>query len=80
MAGQPDLILQLARHVAADLRAKGYPAFQLHAITQVSLNGRRPVGMIDPAVDLLSIRDVGPRNWVLPAPEEPPARNQPVPE
>ena len=80
MAGQPDLILQLARHVAADLRAKGYPAFQLHAITQVSLNGRRPVGMIDPAVDLLSIRDVGPRNWVLPAPDEPPARNQPVPE
>ena len=68
MAGQPDLILQLGRHIGEELRARGYPAFTLHAITKVSLNGRPPQPLIDPAVDLMSIRDIGPRDWVLPGP------------
>lgn len=72
MAGQPDLILQLARAIGRDLEARGYRGFELHAITQVSLNGRAPVAMIDPAVDLLAVRDVGERTWVLPAPDAPP--------
>lgn len=72
MAGQPDLILQLARRVAADLEDRGYRDFTLHAETQVSLNGRAPHPMIDPEVDLRSLSDVGPRDWVLPAPTEPP--------
>lgn len=74
MAGQPDLILQLAHHIGDELRRRGYPPFTLHAITRVSLNGRPPQPMIDPAVDLLQIRDVGPRTWVLPGPTTPPAR------
>jgi len=75
MAGQPDLILQLAHHVGADLRARGYPPFTLHAITQVSLNGRSPQPMIDPTVDLLNVQDLGPRSsWVLPGPITAPAR------
>lgn len=65
MGGQPDLILQLARHIGDDLHARGYRDFTLHAMTRVSLNGRAPTAMIDPAIDLLSIRDVGPRDWVL---------------
>lgn len=73
MAGQPDLILQLARHIADDLEARGYRDFGLHAETQVSLNGRVGHPMIDPEVDLRTISDVGPRDWVLPAPTEPPA-------
>lgn len=77
-AGQPDLILQLARHVGADLHAKGYRDFTLHAITRVSLNGRPPIAMIDPTVDLLSVSDVGPRTWVLPEPGSQPPRNQPL--
>jgi hypothetical protein len=72
MGGQPDLILQLARRIATDLHDKGYRDFTLHAETKVSLNGRAPHAMIDPAVDLLSITDVGPRTWVLPEPDEPP--------
>jgi hypothetical protein len=68
MAGQPDLILQLARHIGDDMHARGYRAFTLHAITHVSLNGRPPQAMIDPAIDLLAIDDIGPRDWVLPAP------------
>ncbi len=74
MAGQPDLILQLARRVATDLEDRGYRDFTLHAETQVSLNGRAPHPMIDPEVDLRSLTDVGPRDWVLPAPEEPPPK------
>ena len=77
-AGQPDLILQLARRIGDDLHAKGYREFTLHAITRVSLNGRAPIAMIDPEVDLLTVRDLGPRTWVLPGPSEPPARNRPL--
>jgi hypothetical protein len=72
MGGQPDLILQLARAIGRDLRARGYRDFRVHAITAVSLNGRPPRPMIDPGVDLLEVSDVGPRTWVLPAPEGPP--------
>jgi vitamin K-dependent gamma-carboxylase len=72
MAGQPDLILQLARHVGDDLRARGFRDFAVHADTYVSLNGRTPIPMIDPSVDLLQVRDIGPRDWVLPAPPEAP--------
>jgi vitamin K-dependent gamma-carboxylase len=72
MSGQPDLILQLARAIGRDLASRGYRSFQLRALTAVSLNGRAPVPMIDPAVDLLTVRDVGERRWVLPAPTGPP--------
>lgn len=72
MAGQPDLILQLARHIGRDLRAQGYRDFEIRAETLVSLNSRRAVPMIDPTVDLLRVRDIGPRTWVLPEPPGPP--------
>ncbi len=78
LGGQPDLILQLARHVAADLRRKGHRDFTLHADTAVSINGRPSVPMIDPRVDLLTVRDVGARDWVLPAPTTPAGRVLPV--
>src|SRR5690606_21042969 len=77
MGGQPDLILQLAHAIGRDLRARGYRDFRLPAIAHVSLNGRRPRLMIDPAVDLLEVRDRGPRTWVLPAPDEPPPHVRP---
>jgi hypothetical protein len=79
MAGQPDLILQLARRIAVDLRAEGHAGFAIHADTRVSLNGRTPVPMIDPEVDLLAITDLGPRDWVLPAPPEDPPLLRPLP-
>ncbi|MGN6103871.1 MAG: HTTM domain-containing protein [Kofleriaceae bacterium] len=72
MSGQPDLILQLAHAIGRDLHQRGYRDFEVHAVTLVSLNGRRPVPMIDPAVDLLQISDRGPRTWVLPEPSGPP--------
>jgi len=78
LGGQPDLILQLAHHIGRELRARGYRDFALHAITRVSINGRAPVPLIDPTVDLLRVRDLGPRDWVLPAPSGPPAQVRPV--
>ena len=79
MGGQPDLILQLARRIAADFRAAGHGDVAVHADTRVSLNGRRPVPMIDPEVDLARVRDLGPRDWVLPAPTDPPIHLRPRP-
>jgi vitamin K-dependent gamma-carboxylase len=78
MSGQPDLILQLAREIGRDLEKRGYHDFTIHAVTRVSLNGRRPSPMIDPDVDLLHVSDVGPRTWVLDAPEAPPPHVLPL--
>jgi hypothetical protein len=69
MAGQPDLILQLARRIRADFGGD----VEVHAETRVSLNGRRGVALIDPEVDLARVDDVLPRaDWVTDAPATPP--------
>jgi len=78
MGGQPDLILQLARHVGDDLHRRGYHRVRVFAETSVSLNGRPPKPMIDPMVDLLRVHDVGPREWVLSEPREAPPIIQPL--
>ncbi|HYD47002.1 MAG TPA: HTTM domain-containing protein [Terriglobales bacterium] len=73
MAGQPDLVLQLAHHIAADLRARGVRDPEVRAEAWVSLNGRRAALMIDPSVDLTRIDDgVTSASWILPAPQDPP--------
>jgi vitamin K-dependent gamma-carboxylase len=72
MAGQPDLILQLARRIGKDLVAQGHRDVRVRALTSVSLNARRGVPLIDPDRDLLRVRDLGERDWVLPDPESTP--------
>jgi hypothetical protein len=78
MAAQPDLILQVARKIGSDMRARGFRHVRVFADTQVSLNGRAPAPLIDPTIDLLSIRDVGTREWVLPQPLTEPPVIQPL--
>jgi hypothetical protein len=78
MAGQPDLILQLARHIGDDLRARGHRDIRVFAETTVSLNGRPARPLIDPAVDLLTVRDLGARGWVLPEPTTSPPTIDPL--
>jgi vitamin K-dependent gamma-carboxylase len=51
MSTQPDMIAQYARHVAARF-AREDAAVEVYADAWVSLNGRRPQRLIDPAVDL----------------------------
>jgi hypothetical protein len=73
MSGQPDLILQLARRIAADFEARGYEDVEIRADALVSLNGRRAVPMIDPDVDLAQERDtVAVMRWIEPRPLEDP--------
>jgi hypothetical protein len=69
MSGQPDLILQLARRIAADFEAQGYEEVEVRADALVSLNGRRAAPMIDPDVDLAQERDtVAVMRWIEPRP------------
>ena len=73
MSGQPDLILQLAHHIAEDFAARGMSDVEVRVDALVSLNGRIPAPLIDPQVDLAKIQDgVGRADWILPAPREAP--------
>lgn len=63
MAQDPDLIREMARHLAADLKARGFQHIQIRADAFATLNGRPSQRMIDPTVDLAA--NVS-RNWILP--------------
>jgi len=73
MAGQPDLILQLAHHIAADVRQRGIADPEVRVEALVSLNGRPAAPMIDPTVDLTTVSDgLAAATWILPVPDDPP--------
>jgi vitamin K-dependent gamma-carboxylase len=57
MSAQPDLILQLARHIAADLKTKGLAVTEVRADVVASLNAKPPERLIDPAANLLLATD-----------------------
>lgn len=79
MASQPDLVLQLAHHIQRDLEGRGFGPVEVRVESKVSLNGRRGALMIDPNVDLTTVRDgVAPARWILPAPTEAPPATRPV--
>jgi vitamin K-dependent gamma-carboxylase len=73
MSGQPDLIQQLARRIADDLRKQGRGEIEIHAEARVSLNGRPARLLIDPSVDLARVPvGIAPAPWILPGPSDPP--------
>ncbi|MBX3247598.1 MAG: HTTM domain-containing protein [Myxococcales bacterium] len=75
MSGQPDLILQLARRIAEDFRARGHAQVEVRVDAFASLNGRPLARLIDPEVDLAQVRDgIGFASWILPAPDSAPIR------
>jgi vitamin K-dependent gamma-carboxylase len=75
LSGQPDLILQLAHYIRDDFERRGLGPVEVRVDALVSLNGRRLAPLIDPTVDLTSVRDgIGRARWILPAPTEPPPR------
>ncbi|XXY14329.1 HTTM domain-containing protein [Sorangium sp. So ce216] len=79
MAGQPDLILQLSRRIREDFERRGRGPVEVRADALVSLNGRRIARLIDPGVDLASVRDgIGPASYILPGPKEPPPHIRPL--
>ena len=73
MSGQPDLIVQLGKHIAWDFKRKGFGEVEVRVDALVSLNGRKPALLIDPDVDLNRV-DIGwaPADWIRPMPAEPP--------
>jgi len=60
IAKQPDLIWQFAQTLNKELNKKKIIHAKIYAYTQVRLNGRPPQPLIDPTVDLSSVR----WNWL----------------
>lgn len=77
LGGQPDLILQLAHHIADEAKKRG-DEVEVRAEALVSLNGRPASPMIDPRLDLTTVEDGwGKASWILPAPSGPPIHLRP---
>ena len=73
MAGQPDLVLQLAHHIRDEYLALGLGPVEVYADSRVSLNGRAARHMIDPEVDLARTEfGLARATWITPPPSEPP--------
>ena len=80
MAGQPDMVLQLAHHIADEERRAGRPGVQVRAHVMASLNGREPQPLVDPAVDLAAQpRTLAPAPWIVPLFQPLPAPHAPPP-
>jgi vitamin K-dependent gamma-carboxylase len=77
-SGQPDLILQLAHHIATDFGARYHERVEVRVDAWVSLNGRPRARMIDPEVDLARVEDgLFAASYILPAPTTVPVRLEP---
>ena len=73
ISGQPDLIVQLGKHIAYDFERKNRGPVEVRVESWVSLNGRKPALLIDPDVDLRTIEThAEPATWIRPVPEGPP--------
>ncbi|MEQ8277244.1 MAG: HTTM domain-containing protein [Deltaproteobacteria bacterium] len=69
MSSQPDMILQLGQHVAADFERRGLGPVEVRAEALVSLNGRRSQLLVDPAIDVRRVgHDVPYAAWLMPGP------------
>lgn len=75
MSGQPDMILQLGQHIGRVMVQEVGMPVQVYVDALVSLNGRAPAALVDPAVDLMQIRDgVSQASWITPMPSDDPIR------
>jgi vitamin K-dependent gamma-carboxylase len=73
LEGQPDLIVQLAHHIADDFRGRGMNDVEVYVDAIASLNGRAGARLIDEHVDLTHLSEgLRPAPWILPAPDGPP--------
>jgi vitamin K-dependent gamma-carboxylase len=68
-SAQPDLILRLAHRIADDIEAREGARPVVRARALASLNGRPAEFLIDPEVDLASVKDgLAKASFILPAP------------
>ena len=69
MAQDPSMVRTLARHVAGDLRSRGFMNVGVRADSFATINGHPAQRLIDPEVDLSS-PDLPERpDWIVPRPE-----------
>ncbi len=67
MSTQPDLILQYAKIIEAEVGKKGWDDPKITADIYVTLNGKRSKQFIDPEVDLTKLTDgFRHKTWILP--------------
>jgi hypothetical protein len=67
MTTRPDMVLQLAHHIAHRYEREGRPGIQVYADVQVSLNGRPPQPLVNPEINLAAQpRTWRAADWVLP--------------
>lgn len=75
MSTQPDMVLEAARTVAADYRARGLIEPAVYADAFASLNGRDMQRLLDPTVDLArEVDGLSNKTWILPMTTEPSSR------
>ena len=65
MEHDPEMMRQLAGHLAGKLREGGLGGVEVRVITSISFNGRRKQPMVDPNADLASIAH-GKGDWIEP--------------
>ena len=76
MSSRPDMILQYARHLAAEARLRGATDVEVRAVVKTALNGRAVQLLIDPSVDLAAQpRSLRAAPWIMPLTE--PRRRRP---
>ena len=81
VAMYPDMILQLAHHIAQEWRRQGHPNASVRVLIGNSLNGRPMQQLIDQDVNLAAQRrSLLPAKWILPltTPYRPPEQRPPV--
>ncbi len=77
MPDRPDMILQFAHHLAAEVRRQGHANVEVRARVMASLNGRPPQPLVDPEVDLArEPRTLFPARWIVPLREALPDRQR----
>jgi vitamin K-dependent gamma-carboxylase len=65
MEHDPEMMRQLAVHLARKLREAGLGDMEVRAVTSISFNGRRKQPLVDPGVDLARV-DRSARGWIEP--------------
>ena len=66
LGNQPDMIHQLARHMAMDLEQKGNQGIEIRVTSELALNRGQSSPLINPDVDLGSEPvSLGPASWIL---------------
>lgn len=63
MEHDPEMMHELARHLARRLREAGFGEVEIHAATSISFNGRRKQPLVDPEADLARVQGNG---WIEP--------------